>query len=50
LEIAFPNVQEQKAIVKILSDIEEKIEANNQINKKLEGIAKAIFKTMVRGF
>jgi type I restriction enzyme S subunit len=44
LEIAFPNVQEQKAIVKILSDLEEKIDTNNQINRKLEEMVQATFK------
>ncbi|MFW2501966.1 restriction endonuclease subunit S [Clostridium diolis] len=44
LEIAFPDIEEQTIIVKTLSDIDEKIETNNQINKKLEEMAQAIFK------
>ncbi|MDO5040132.1 restriction endonuclease subunit S [Clostridium sp.] len=39
-----PPIIEQKAIVKILSDLDEKIEINNKINKKLEEMAQAIFK------
>ena len=38
------DVNEQKAIAKILSDLDEKIETNNKINKKLEEMAQAIFK------
>ncbi|CAM2076744.1 MAG: Type I restriction modification DNA specificity domain-containing protein [uncultured Clostridium sp.] len=43
-EINLPGVNEQKAIVKVLSNLDEKIETNNKINKKLEEIAQAIFK------
>ena len=39
-----PPEQEQKAIAHVLSTVDEKIEANNQINKTLEDMAKAIFK------
>lgn len=39
-----PEIDEQKAIAKILSDLDEKIEINNKINKKLEEMAQAIFK------
>src|SRR3989338_2808118 len=39
-----PLLKEQRAIAKILSDLDEKIELNHQINKTLESIAKAIFK------
>lgn len=35
---------EQRAIAKILSDLDEKIELNNQMNKTLEAIGQAIFK------
>lgn len=38
------DIEEQKAISKILSDLDEKIETNNKINKKLEEMAQAIFK------
>ena len=44
LEITLPSIEEQKAISKILSDLDEKIETNNKINKKLEEMAQAIFK------
>ena len=39
-----PTLKEQEAISKILSDIDDKIEINNKINKKLEEMAQAIFK------
>lgn len=39
-----PSIEEQKAIANILSSLNEKIEINNQINKKLEEMAQAIFK------
>lgn len=38
------NVNEQKSIANILTALDEKIETNNQINKKLEEMAQAIFK------
>lgn len=44
LKFAFPPVEEQEAITKILSDLDSKIELNNQISKNLEQIAQAIFK------
>lgn len=43
-EIANFKLVEQKAISKVLSDLDEKIEINNQINKKFEEVAQAIFK------
>lgn len=43
-EIPFPPEKEQHAIAKILSDLDEKIELNHQMNKTLESIAHAIFK------
>jgi len=43
-EIYLPPLQEQKAIAHILSTLDEKIEANNRINKTLEEMAQAIFK------
>ncbi|MEF3355784.1 restriction endonuclease subunit S [Paenibacillus sp. GYB006] len=39
-----PQLHEQKAIANILSSLDEKIEVNNQINKKLEEMAQAVFK------
>ncbi|MGU8989553.1 restriction endonuclease subunit S [Clostridium perfringens] len=44
LVLPFPSNSEQKAIAKILSDLDEKIEINNKINKNLEEMAQAIFK------
>jgi len=43
-KIEIPDVNEQKAIANILSSLDDKIEVNNTINKKLEEIAQAIFK------
>lgn len=42
--INIPKISEQRAIAKILSDLDEKIELNRQMNKTLESIAQAIFK------
>ncbi|WP_255993071.1 restriction endonuclease subunit S [Clostridium perfringens] len=42
--VDIPDNNEQKAIAKILSDLDEKIEVNNKINKNLEEMAQAIFK------
>jgi type I restriction enzyme S subunit len=39
-----PPPEEQKAITKILSDLDSKIELNQQMNKTLESIAQSIFK------
>jgi type I restriction enzyme S subunit len=44
LNFAIPKLEEQRAIAKILSDLDAKIELNQQMNKTLEEIAKAIFK------
>ena len=44
LEIELPQLEEQKAIAKVLLDLDKKIEINNKINKKLEEMAQAIFK------
>jgi len=44
LRFPFPSLREQQAIAKILSDLDEKIELNNQMNNTLEEIAQAIFK------
>lgn len=45
IEIKLPSLREQRKIVKILSDLDEKIHLNNQINQSLESIAQAIFKS-----
>ena len=42
--IPYPLISEQKAIAKILSEFDEKIELNNETNKTLEEFGKAIFK------
>lgn len=39
-----PSLDNQRAIVKILSDLDAKIELNYQMNKTLESIAQALFK------
>ena len=39
-----PPISEQRAIAKILSDLDAKIELNNQMNKTLAAMAQAIFK------
>ncbi len=44
LKFLFPTLYEQKAIAKILSDLDSKIELNQKMNKILEAIAQAIFK------
>ncbi|WP_336783337.1 restriction endonuclease subunit S [Paenibacillus illinoisensis] len=44
LEISLPPLRNQKAIAKTLTFLDEKVEINNQINKKLEGMVQAIFK------
>ncbi|MGL4913300.1 MAG: restriction endonuclease subunit S, partial [Romboutsia sp.] len=44
IEFLIPPIEEQKAIAKILSDLDNKIEVNNKINKRLEDMAQSIFK------
>ena len=44
-ELFVPPLNEQKKISKILSDLDDKIHLNNQINQTLESIAQAIFKS-----
>lgn len=44
LIIDLPPLEEQKAIAHILSTLDEKIEVNNQINKRLEEMGQTIFK------
>lgn len=44
IKIILPSLSEQKAIAKILSSLDDKIEVNNQMNKTLEEIGQAIFK------
>lgn len=42
--ISVPPLTEQKAIANVLSDLDSKIELNNQMNATLEAMAQAIFK------
>lgn len=44
LDIFLPPIEEQKAIAKILSSLDDKIELNRQMNATLEAMAKALFK------
>ncbi len=44
LEKAFPRYPEQRAIAKLLTDIDDKIELNEKMNNTLEAIGQAIFK------
>lgn len=41
IEIKLPSLMEQKRIAKILSDLDDKIHLNNQVNQTLESIAQA---------
>ncbi len=43
--LPFPPIKEQKAITRILSSLDNKIELNQQLNGTLEAIAQAIFKS-----
>lgn len=45
VEIPYPDIKEQKAIAATLSVLDDMIELNNQINKTLEEMAQAIFKS-----
>ena len=43
-DVLLPPLKEQKAIVDILSSLDDKIELNNQMNQMLEEMAQALFK------
>ncbi len=43
LKIDIPDLPTQKAIAKVLSDLDAKIELNNRINKELEAMAKTLY-------
>lgn len=45
LEVPLPPLDEQRAIVHILGTLDDKIELNRQMNRTLEAIARAIFKS-----
>jgi type I restriction enzyme S subunit len=44
-EVPLPPLDEQKAIAQILSSLDDKIELNQQMNRTLEAIARALFKS-----
>jgi type I restriction enzyme S subunit len=44
LSVLLPPIQEQHAIARILGTLDDKIELNQQMNKSLEAIGKAVFK------
>lgn len=44
LTILYPEMNEQRAIARILSSLDDKIELNNRMNKTLEEIAQTLFK------
>ena len=43
LKFEFPDLPTQKAIAKVLSDLDAKIELNNKINRELEAMAKTLY-------
>ena len=43
LKFKLPSLQTQKAIAKVLSDLDAKIELNNKINRELEAMAKTLY-------
>ena len=43
LHIKLPDLPTQKAIAKVLSDLDAKIELNNKINRELESMAKTLY-------
>lgn len=45
INLAIPPLPEQKAIARILSSLDDKIELNRQMNQTLEAIAQTIFKS-----
>ncbi|MBN1458858.1 MAG: restriction endonuclease subunit S [Armatimonadetes bacterium] len=45
IEVAYPPLQEQQAIARILGTLDEKIELNRRANGTLENIARALFRS-----
>ena len=43
IDILLPKIQLQQSIAKVLSDLDSKIELNNQINQELEAMAKTLY-------
>jgi len=50
INLAIPPLPEQKAIARILSSLDDKIELNRQMNQTLEAIAQTIFKSWFVNF
>ena len=50
IDVDVPPIKEQTTVAKILSDLDEKIELNHQMNETLESIAQAIFKQWFMDF
>jgi type I restriction enzyme S subunit len=44
IEVSLPPIEEQKAIAKILSSLDDKIELNRRMNATLEAMARALFR------
>ena len=49
-DIALPPLAEQKAIANVLGMLDDKINLNQKLSRKLEGVAKAIFKSWFVNF
>lgn len=45
IEVAYPGIREQRAIAHILGTLDDKIELNRRMNRTLEEMAQAIFKS-----
>ena len=45
LEVAVPSLPEQRAIIRILGTLDDKIELNRRMNETLEAMARALFKS-----
>ncbi|MEO7888840.1 MAG: restriction endonuclease subunit S [Vicinamibacterales bacterium] len=50
LPIEFPEIKEQRAVATLLSAIDEKIELNSEVNRKLERLAAALFRSWLVDF
>ncbi len=50
IDVSIPPFKEQKAIAKILSALDDKIELNRRMNETLEAIARALFKAWFTDF
>jgi len=45
LLVAYPSIEEQRAIAHVLSTLDDKIDLNRKMNENLEGIARTLFKS-----